>query len=77
MGSKPMVYISEPAMVREILTNYSKFQKSRGGNPLMRKLMKGLLDVEAEQWVKHRKIIGPAFHAEKLKVPASCLAAFH
>ncbi|XP_071729203.1 cytochrome P450 CYP72A219-like [Rutidosis leptorrhynchoides] len=72
MGSKPIVHITEPTMIREILTNYSTFQKSRAAKPLMRKLIKGLLDVEGEQWVKHRKIINPAFHAEKLKniVPA-------
>ncbi|XP_071733131.1 cytochrome P450 CYP72A219-like [Rutidosis leptorrhynchoides] len=72
MGSKSMVHIAEPAMAREILTNFSTFQKSRGANPLIRKLMKGLIDVEAEQWIKHRKIINPAFHPEKLKniVPA-------
>nr|XP_043616092.1 cytochrome P450 CYP72A219-like [Erigeron canadensis] len=72
MGPKPMVHIAEPEMMREILSNYLVFQKSRGGNSLMRMLMKGLLDTEAQQWVKHRKIISPAFHVDKLKymVPA-------
>ncbi|KAI7733993.1 hypothetical protein M8C21_014331, partial [Ambrosia artemisiifolia] len=44
----------------------------RGGNPLLKLLVKGLFDAEGEQWVKHRKIIKPAFQLEKLKymVPA-------
>ncbi|KAI3778602.1 hypothetical protein L2E82_07982 [Cichorium intybus] len=67
MGPKLMIQVTEPAMIKEILGDYYKFQKSRGGNPLIRKLMKGLIDAEGDQWVKHRKIINPAFHIEKLK----------
>nr|XP_043639790.1 cytochrome P450 CYP72A219-like [Erigeron canadensis] len=72
MGIKPLVHISDPKMIREVLANNSKFQKQRGGNPLLRLLAKGLASVETDQWVKHRKIINPAFHMEKLKhmVPA-------
>nr|XP_043637182.1 cytochrome P450 CYP72A219-like [Erigeron canadensis] len=67
IGIKPLVHICEPNMIREVLTNYSKFQKPRGGNPLTKLLAKGLAHAEADQWVKHRKILNPAFHAEKLK----------
>ncbi|KAI3816375.1 hypothetical protein L1987_16069 [Smallanthus sonchifolius] len=72
MGTKPMVHISEPTMIREVLANYTQFQKPRGGNPLTKLLARGLHDVEGDQWVKHRKIINPAFYIEKLKhmVPA-------
>ncbi|CAI9296516.1 unnamed protein product [Lactuca saligna] len=71
MGPRPTVQVTEPAMIKEILADYYKFQKSRG-NPLFRKLMKGLVDVEGDQWIKHRKIINPAFNIEKLKqmIPA-------
>ncbi|KAJ0678184.1 putative secologanin synthase [Helianthus annuus] len=68
MGTKPVVHVSEPAMIREVLTNYNTYQKPRGGNPLTKMLARGLIDVEGDQWVKHRKIINPAFHMEKLKV---------
>lgn len=71
-----MVYVTEPAMVKEMLANYYEFQKSRGGNPLVRKLMKGVIDAEGDQWAKHRKIINPAFHMEKLKVHAPSLVSF-
>ncbi|XP_076882804.1 cytochrome P450 CYP72A219-like [Bidens hawaiensis] len=67
MGTKPVVHVSEPTMIREVLANYSRYQKPRGGNPLTKLLAKGLVDAEGDQWVKHRKIINPAFHTEKLK----------
>ncbi|CAH1431097.1 unnamed protein product [Lactuca virosa] len=72
MGNKPLVHVSEPSMIPEILANYNKFQKQKGGHPLIRLLGKGLFSTETHQWVKHRKIINPAFHVEKLKqmVPA-------
>ncbi|KAI3694038.1 hypothetical protein L1987_76996 [Smallanthus sonchifolius] len=66
-GPIPVVHITDPPMIKEILGNYEEFQKQRGGNPLGRLLAKGLVDVEGDQWVKHRKIIKPAFHVEKLK----------
>ncbi|XP_071703144.1 cytochrome P450 CYP72A219-like [Rutidosis leptorrhynchoides] len=67
MGPKPMVYITQPAIVREILANNYQFQRLRKGNPLFKMLTRGLVDVEGDQWVKHRKIISPAFHIEKFK----------
>ncbi|GJQ96973.1 cytochrome P450 CYP72A219-like protein [Tanacetum coccineum] len=72
LGIKPVVQLSEPAMIREVLNNYNQYQKPRGGNPLTKLLARGVADAEADQWVKHRKIINPTFHVEKLKhmVPA-------
>ncbi|KAJ0725304.1 putative secologanin synthase [Helianthus annuus] len=72
MGTRPVVHVSEPTMIREVLANYNLYQKARGGNPPTKLLVAGLIDVEGDQWVKHRKIINPAFHMEKLKhmVPA-------
>ncbi|XP_023758187.1 cytochrome P450 CYP72A219 isoform X1 [Lactuca sativa] len=73
MGNKPLVHVSEPSMIPEILANYNKFQKQKGPRHSLIKLLgKGLFSTENDQWVKHRKIINPAFHVEKLKkmVPA-------
>ncbi|XP_076946462.1 cytochrome P450 CYP72A219-like [Bidens hawaiensis] len=72
MGPRPMVHIIEPGMVKEVLANYNQFQKPRGGNPLIKFLVTGIVDAESDRWSKHRKIINPAFHVEKLKhmVPA-------
>ncbi|GKD46567.1 cytochrome P450 CYP72A219-like protein [Tanacetum coccineum] len=67
MGPLPMVHITEPTLIREILANNYLFQKARGGNPLIMLIARGLADADTDQWEKHRKIINPAFHVEKLK----------
>ncbi|KAI7733992.1 hypothetical protein M8C21_014330 [Ambrosia artemisiifolia] len=67
MGTKVVVHVSEPTLIREVLANYNIYQKPRAGNPLARLLARGLIDDEGDEWVKHRKIINPAFHMEKLK----------
>ncbi|PQQ18731.1 cytochrome P450 CYP72A219-like [Prunus yedoensis var. nudiflora] len=43
-------------------------------NPLVKLLATGLPNYEGEKWAKHRKIINPGFHLEKLK---RMLPAFH
>ena len=68
LGPKPLVYISEPDLVKEVLNKFHDFQKPRGGNPLSALLVTGLIDAEGDRWTKHRRIINPAFHLEKLKV---------
>ncbi|KAI3734315.1 hypothetical protein L6452_13781 [Arctium lappa] len=72
MGPIPLVHITEPAMIKEILANHNQFTKQTGGNPIIKLLAQGLASAEGDQWAKHRKIINPAFHVEKLKhmVPA-------
>ncbi|KAI3812289.1 hypothetical protein L1987_16996 [Smallanthus sonchifolius] len=67
MGPLPMVHITDPPLIREILANYNQFQKQKIVNPLSKLLARGIVVAEADQWVKHRKIINPAFHVEKLK----------
>nr|UNP59811.1 schizocycline synthase [Camptotheca acuminata] len=65
IGPKPVVYIMEPEDIKDILSKNYHFQK--GGNPLGKLLARGLVDYETDKWSKHRKIINPAFHLEKLK----------
>ncbi|KAF5754324.1 putative secologanin synthase [Helianthus annuus] len=67
MGPKPMVHVTKPQLIRQILADYNKFQKPKYGNPLASLLGKGLVDANGDQWAKHRKIINPAFYVEKLK----------
>ncbi|KAI7741749.1 hypothetical protein M8C21_000593 [Ambrosia artemisiifolia] len=69
-----MVHITDPSLIRHILADNNQFQTPKHVNPLAQLLARGLVDVDADQWVKHRKIINPAFHVEKLK---NMLPAFH
>nr|UMZ08746.1 cytochrome P450 [Aralia elata] len=77
LGPKPMVHILDPDHIKEILTKFYQFQKPRGGNPLTKLLATGLVDAEGDRWAKHRKLINPAFHLEKLKnmLPAIYLSS--
>ncbi|CAL5403176.1 unnamed protein product [Camellia sinensis] len=73
IGLIPQVNISDPKLIKEILLNYEVFQKT-GQNPLGKLLLRGVLMLEGQKWVKHRNVLNPAFYLEKLKhmVPAMC-----
>ncbi|KAJ7948838.1 Cytochrome P450 [Quillaja saponaria] len=65
-GQTPMVIIMNPEEIKEIFTKINDFRKP-SGNPFAKFLITGLVQHEGEKWAKHRKIINPAFHLEKLK----------
>ncbi|XP_028072222.1 cytochrome P450 CYP72A219-like isoform X1 [Camellia sinensis] len=73
MGTTPRVTIANPKHIKEILFNHEVFQKPKQ-NLVLRYLVRGLGTYEGEKWAKHRNLINPAFHLEKLKhmVPAMC-----
>ena len=78
LGPRPAVYITDPNLIKEALNKTSNFQKLRGGNPLFKLLASGLVSAEGETWAKHRKIMNPAFHLEKLKViPVAILVLYN
>ncbi|XBI12543.1 hypothetical protein VPH35_139401 [Triticum aestivum] len=66
-GPTPRVTIPDPELVREILSNkfghYGKQKSSRFG----KLLADGVASHEGDKWAKHRRILNPAFHHEKIK----------
>ncbi|KAM3204173.1 hypothetical protein P3L10_027582 [Capsicum annuum] len=65
-GPRPTVVIVDPELIREVLTkNY--IYKKPPGNPLTRLAANGLAGYETDEWAKHRRLINPAFHLDKLK----------
>ncbi|CAM0907021.1 unnamed protein product [Alopecurus aequalis] len=67
-GPVPRVTITKPELVREVLSNkFGHFEKLTFGR-LQRMLHNGLGSHQGEKWAKHRRIINPAFHLEKLKL---------
>ncbi|WOK91528.1 Cytochrome P450 [Canna indica] len=74
-GPVPRVIFTDPVLVREVLSNkFGHFSKPKIP-PLARLLMTGLINHEGEKWAKHRRIVNPAFHMEKLKLMLPAFAA--
>nr|XP_048321575.1 cytochrome P450 CYP72A219-like [Ziziphus jujuba var. spinosa] len=71
LGPYPRVIIRNLEDVKDVFAKHVDFQKPRS-NPFVKLLVTGLANHEDEKWAKHRRIINPAFHIEKLKqmVPA-------
>ncbi|KAL5854322.1 hypothetical protein ACOSQ4_004124 [Xanthoceras sorbifolium] len=66
-GTTPRVAIMDPKLIKEILLNKSgEFPKTEI-NSFTKLFATGLASYDGDKWAKHRKIINPAFHFEKLK----------
>ncbi|KAI3519043.1 hypothetical protein L1887_08019 [Cichorium endivia] len=66
MGWKPTVSIMDPDLIKDVFVKSNDFQKLEP-NPVSKFIATGLVAYEGDQWAKHRKLINPAFHMEKLK----------
>ncbi|TYH26940.1 hypothetical protein ES288_A02G029200v1 [Gossypium darwinii] len=67
-GVQAEVVISEPELIKEIMTNSEKiFQKRKLTDVAAKLLGNGLVFIEGEKWAKHRKLANHAFHGESLK----------
>lgn len=67
-GSTARLALSDPDMIKEILVNKSgSFGKIRF-NPVSKALFgEGLVALEGEKWIVHRRITGHAFNMERVK----------
>ncbi|XP_070007159.1 cytochrome P450 CYP72A219-like [Nicotiana sylvestris] len=73
LGPNPLVFVREPEVIKDVLTRHALYQKPKS-TPLTRLLAQGIVSYEEDKWAKHRKILNPAFHMEKIK---HMLPAFH
>ncbi|KAK2988394.1 hypothetical protein RJ640_007687 [Escallonia rubra] len=65
-GPNPRLNIVDPDVIKEMLSKPNIFQKP--ADPLGEIVTGGLFTSEGQKWSKHRRLINPAFHLEKLKV---------
>jgi cytochrome P450 len=73
-GPQPRVFVSDYKSVRQILSNKSgHFLKNDAHPTILSVLGKGLVLVEGADWVRHRRVVNPAFAMDKLKVIAKLL----
>ncbi|KAI3872686.1 hypothetical protein MKW92_012014 [Papaver armeniacum] len=64
-GADPRICITDPELAKQVLSN--KFAVAMIG--------KGLALVTGMDWVKHRRVVNPAFNTDKLKAMARRMAA--
>nr|BAN19928.1 cytochrome P450 [Echinochloa phyllopogon] len=74
-GPIPKVTITDPDLARDVMSNkFGHFEKPKF--PALSKLFAdGVANYEGEKWVKHRRILNPAFHLEKLKLMLPAFSA--
>lgn len=70
VGPRATVLIVDPELVKEVLTKNYIYQKIPS-HVSAKNLVQGVATYDTHKWSKHRKLIKPAFHLEKLKVKKS------
>ncbi|GJR84792.1 cytochrome P450 CYP72A219-like protein [Tanacetum coccineum] len=73
-GPIPRIYITEPELIKEILSRPNEFQKPHPDH-IRDSIIAGLLVSEGDKWIKHRQIINPAFHIENIKAMFSAICS--
>ncbi|KAF8411125.1 hypothetical protein HHK36_003664 [Tetracentron sinense] len=67
-GTTPRVTITDPMLVKEILSNKSGDFGKMEITAFAKLFLTGLANHDGQKWAEHRRIINPAFHLEKLKL---------
>ncbi|KAL5217693.1 hypothetical protein ABZP36_018377 [Zizania latifolia] len=69
VGPQPRICISDYEMVKQILLNKSgHFVKNDAHPTILAMIGKGLVLVEGAEWVRHHRVVSPAFAMDKLKM---------
>ncbi|KAF8389903.1 hypothetical protein HHK36_024421 [Tetracentron sinense] len=67
-GSKAQLIVTEPELIKEILSNRDGTYPKTEAEDFVKKLLgDGIVTTEGKKWSKHRKLANHAFNAENLK----------
>ncbi|OVA00334.1 Cytochrome P450 [Macleaya cordata] len=66
-GTTPRVIILDPKLIRDFMSNKTDELEKLKLSSNAQLFVTGVAKYEGDKWVKHRKILNPAFHMEKLK----------
>ncbi|KAJ7977759.1 Cytochrome P450 [Quillaja saponaria] len=74
---QPRLFISEPEMAKQILSNkFGFFRKAKITRPSFYTMIgKGLILINGLNWVNRRRLLNPAFSMDKLKIMIERMAA--
>uniref|UniRef100_A0A0D9VUF7 Cytochrome P450 n=1 Tax=Leersia perrieri TaxID=77586 RepID=A0A0D9VUF7_9ORYZ len=76
LGPQPRICISDYDLVKQILSNkYGHFVKNDAHPVILSMIGKGLLLVEGTDWVRHHRVLTPAFAMDKLKMMTRTMAS--
>ncbi|KAJ8773687.1 hypothetical protein K2173_006337 [Erythroxylum novogranatense] len=73
VGPIPKVILISPEYIKDATMKIRECQKINA-NPMIKLLQSGLAQYDGHKWEKHKRIVTPAFHLEKLKL---LVPAFH
>ncbi|CAN6312617.1 unnamed protein product [Urochloa humidicola] len=74
-GPQPRICLFDYESVRQVLWNKSgHFTKTDAHPTILALLGKGLVFVEGTDWVRHRRVVNPAFAMDKLKMMVATMA---
>jgi len=75
-GIQSRLYISEPELIKEVLSNkFGHYEKQTPRPFVLALLGRGLVFVDGLRWVTHRRIVSPVFNVDKLKPMVKRMAA--
>ncbi|XP_031494058.1 cytochrome P450 734A1-like [Nymphaea colorata] len=75
-GTRARLAILEPELIKEVLLNPKGVFERLEFNPLARHLIgDGLVGLRGKKWLRHKRIIHPAFHVDHIKGMVSAMVA--
>ncbi|VVB03563.1 unnamed protein product [Arabis nemorensis] len=73
-GTEPRICISDHELAKQILSNkFGFFVKSKIRPEVLKLAGKGLVFVDGLDWVRHRRILNPAFSMDKIKIMSNLM----